>query len=61
MALSFYEVKTHKVVLRGSSFFHKFINENSIKFVKLPRVHCIDTWMESDNIYVTRFKFKKFG
>lgn len=61
MSLSFYQTKTHKVILRGTSSFHKFIYKNSAKLLRLPRVHCIDNWMEYDKIYVIRIKFKKFG
>lgn len=64
MTLSFYQIKTHKITVSGSSSFHKFLYNNPRVLLKLPMMHCVDTWTNDNGkkpVYVIRMKFKKFG
>lgn len=47
------------IVLTGSSFIHKFLYKNSIKLLKIPNTTCVDTWIQNENKYVIRIKFKR--
>ena len=63
MTFSVPQTKTYNVTISGSSFFYKFLYNNSVKLLKISRIHCIDTWVNKTSdkvVYVTRIKFKRF-